>query len=98
MEAVLPIEFQIPSLKLAVELFPDTSPLEECLLYLEQLDDKCRDATLANEAHKKQVKCQYDSLFILRFSPKVTLSWSMTKIRIPWGQASSNPCGSDLSL
>jgi hypothetical protein len=41
MEAVLPIECQIPSLKLAVELFPDTSPLEERLLYLEQLDEKC---------------------------------------------------------
>jgi hypothetical protein len=53
LEAVLPIECQIPSLKLAVELFPDTSPLEECLLYLEQLDEKCRDAALANEAHKK---------------------------------------------
>jgi hypothetical protein len=53
MEAVLPIECQIPSLKLAVELLPDTSPLEECLLYLEQLDEKRRDAASANEAHKK---------------------------------------------
>jgi hypothetical protein len=33
------------------------------------------------------------SSFILVFSSKVTLSWSMTKIRIPWGEASSNPCG-----
>jgi hypothetical protein len=56
MEAVLPIEFQIPSLKLVVELLSDTLPLEECLIYLEQL---C-DAALANEAYKKQVKCQYD--------------------------------------
>ena len=28
MEAMLPIEFEIPSLKLAVELLPDTSPEE----------------------------------------------------------------------
>jgi hypothetical protein len=39
LEAVFPIESQIPSLKLAVQLFPDTSPLEEHLLYLEQLDE-----------------------------------------------------------
>jgi transposase InsO family protein len=39
LEAVLPIECQIPSLKLAVQLLPDTSPLEERLLYLEQLNE-----------------------------------------------------------
>jgi hypothetical protein len=32
LEAVFPIECQIPSLKLAIQLFPDTSPLEEWLL------------------------------------------------------------------
>jgi hypothetical protein len=53
LEAVLPIECQIPSLKLAVELLSNTSPLEECLLYLEQLDEQCHDATSTNEAHKK---------------------------------------------
>ena len=30
------------------------------LLYLEQLDEQRWDATLANEAHKKKFKCQYD--------------------------------------
>jgi len=60
LEAVLPIECQIPSLKLAIQLFLDTSPLEEHLLYLDQLDEKWHDAALANEAHKKRVKCQYD--------------------------------------
>jgi hypothetical protein len=30
----------------------------------------------------------------LRFSLKATLSWSMTKIRTPWGQENSNPFGS----
>jgi hypothetical protein len=57
LEEVFPIECQIPSLKLAVQLLPDTSPLEERLLYLEQLDEQRRDATLANEAHKQRVKC-----------------------------------------
>jgi hypothetical protein len=52
LEVVLPIECQIFSLKLAIELLLDTSPLEERLLYLEQLDEKHRDVSLANEAHK----------------------------------------------
>ena len=60
LEAVLPIECQIPSLNLAVHLLPDTSPLEERLLYLKKLNEQCHDATLANEAHKQKVKCQYD--------------------------------------
>jgi transposase InsO family protein len=40
LEAVLPIECQIPTLNLAVQLLLDTSQLEERLLYLEQLDEK----------------------------------------------------------
>jgi hypothetical protein len=39
LEAVLPIECQIPSLKLVVQLLPDTSPLEEQLVHLEKLDE-----------------------------------------------------------
>jgi hypothetical protein len=53
LEAILLIECQIPSLKLAVDLFPGTSPLEEHLLYLEKLDEQCHDEALANEAHKQ---------------------------------------------
>jgi hypothetical protein len=53
LEADFPIEFQILSLKFAVELLLDTSPLEERLLILEPLDEKRHDAALANEAHKK---------------------------------------------
>jgi hypothetical protein len=34
----------------------------------------------------------------IEFSLKVILSWSMTKINIPWGKANSNPCDSDHSL
>jgi hypothetical protein len=56
----LPIECQIPSLKLAVQLFPDTSLLEEWLIHLDNLNEKRRDVALANEAHKHKVKCQYD--------------------------------------
>jgi hypothetical protein len=60
LEVVLPIECQIPSLKLAVQLFPNTSPLEEWLVHLEHLDEQRRDADLDNEAHKHKVKFQYD--------------------------------------
>jgi len=60
LEAVLPIECEIPSLKLAVELLPNTSPEEERLLYLTRLDETRRNAALANEAHKKRVKVQFD--------------------------------------
>jgi hypothetical protein len=60
LEAVLPIECQILSLKLEVELLPHTSPLEEHLLYLENLNEKHHDVSLAKEAHKQRFKCQYD--------------------------------------
>ena len=59
-ESILPIECEIPSLKLAVELLPDTSLLEECLVHLEQLDEQCRDALVALEVNKHRVKVQYD--------------------------------------
>jgi hypothetical protein len=45
---------------LAIRLFPDTSPLEEWLLYLERLNEQRHDVALSNEAHKHKVKCQYD--------------------------------------
>ena len=38
-ESVLPVECEIPSLNLAIELLPDTSTLEERLVHLEQLDE-----------------------------------------------------------
>ena len=53
LKSVFPIECEIPSLKLVVELLPDTSSLEERLLHLEHLDEQRRDAAMMNEAHKK---------------------------------------------
>ena len=60
LEAVLPIKCQITSVKLAVELLPNTSAKEERFMYLTNLDESRRDVSLANEAHKKCVKAQYD--------------------------------------
>jgi predicted RNA polymerase sigma factor len=59
LEAILPIECEIPSLKLVVELLPNTSVEEECLLYLMRLDETRRNATLVIEAQKRRVKAQY---------------------------------------
>ena len=56
LKAILPIQCQIPSLQLVVELLPGTSAKEERFLYLSNLDETRRDAALANEAHKKHVK------------------------------------------
>jgi hypothetical protein len=60
LEFVLPIECEITSLKLAVQLLPNTSAEEELLLYLMQLDETYCDATLVIETQKKHVKSQYD--------------------------------------
>ena len=63
LEVVLLIQCQIPSLKLSIELLPDTSSEEERFLYLNNLNETRRDIALSNEAHKKCVKAQYDKSF-----------------------------------
>ena len=59
-EAVFPIECEVPSLKIAIDFLPYMTQLEEHLVYLEHLNEQPRDATLENEAHKTWVKSQYD--------------------------------------
>jgi hypothetical protein len=59
----LSIECEIPSLKLVVELLPNTSAEEESLLYLMQLDETHCDAALVILTQKKRVKAQYDKHF-----------------------------------
>jgi hypothetical protein len=50
-EVVLPIECEIPSLKLKVELLPHTSAEEEHFLHLTSLDETHRDAFLVKETY-----------------------------------------------
>jgi hypothetical protein len=57
---MLPIECDIPSLKLTVELLPHTYAEEERFLYLTKLDETRRDVTLVNETYKKWMKIQCD--------------------------------------
>eukprot|EP00253_Pinus_taeda_P035913 PITA_35913 len=59
-EAILPVQCEISSLKLAVNLLPGTSEEEAPFLEIIQLDETRHDAASANEAHKKRVKAQFD--------------------------------------
>ena len=59
-EALFPIECEIPSLRIAIQLLPQTSVLEARLVELKHLDETRRDAAIANKAHKHRVKLQYD--------------------------------------
>ena len=55
-ELVLPVECKIPSLKLAIELLPNTTPLEERFVHPDQLDKQHRDSLVALEVNKRRVK------------------------------------------
>jgi hypothetical protein len=59
-EAILPIECEIPSLKLKIKLLPHTYVEEEHFLYLTRLHETRRDATLVNETYQKRMKSQYE--------------------------------------
>ena len=60
LEAVLPIECEIPSLRLTIELLPHTTDEEQRLLYLSHLDKIRWDAALANKTHQKHIKKRCD--------------------------------------
>ena len=60
LEATLPIECEIPSLRLSIELLPNTTLKEERFLYLNKLNETLCDATLENEVHKRRMKAQYE--------------------------------------
>ena len=53
LEAILPIQCEISSLNLAIDLLPDTFEEEARFLELIPLDETHCDAALANEVHKK---------------------------------------------
>ena len=53
LEAILPVQCEILSLKIAVDLLPGTSEEEARFLQLIQLDETRHGAALANEAHNK---------------------------------------------
>ena len=81
MDSLLSVECEIPYLKLAIELLPDTSTLEERLVHLEQLDEQRRDDLVALEVNKHCIKVQYDKSVHLRKSSEgdFVLSWDQAK-------------------
>ena len=81
MEVVTPVECEIPSLKIAIHVLLDTTELEERLVHLEHLDEQCRDALTANQAHKNRVKSQYDKSVKPRifFEGELVLLWDQDK-------------------
>ena len=91
MKSVLPVECEIPSLKLAIELLPDTFALEERLVHLEQLDEQCRDALVALEVNKRRIKVQYDKFVHPRkfIEGDLVLLWDQAKE--PLGAGKFNP-------
>ena len=54
------LQCEIPSLKLTIDLLPDTSDEEARLFNFTHLDETRHEAQLANEAHKRHIKVQYD--------------------------------------
>ena len=55
-ESVLLVECEIPSLKLAIEILPNSSTLEERVVHLEHIDELRRDSLVALEVNKHHVK------------------------------------------
>ena len=85
------VECEIPSLKLAIELLLDTSPLEEHLVHLQQLDEQCRDALVALEVNKRRIKAQYNNFVHPRVFSEgdLVLLWDQSKE--PLGAGKFNP-------
>ena len=93
MESIFPVECEIPSLKLAVELLPDTSPLEEHLVHLEQLDEQRRNALVALEVNKSRIRSSTISLSVQGGLVKETWSFCGINRNNPWGQGNLILCG-----
>lgn len=60
LEAILPIQCEILLLKLDVDLLPYISTKEAHIFNLIHIDETRCEAALANKAHKRQIKAQYD--------------------------------------
>ena len=76
LEVILPIQCEISSLKLTIDLLPNTSEEEACLLNLIHHDETRREAQLAKKAHKRCIKVQYDK----NFQPRIFLEGDLVLI------------------
>ena len=90
-ESVLPVEREILSLKLTMELLPETSALEERLVHLEKLDEQCRDALVDLEINKHRVKVQHDKFVCPRRFSEGDLVLLYDQATEPIGVGKFNP-------
>jgi hypothetical protein len=90
-ESILSIKCEIHSLKLVIELLPDTTDLEECLVHLEHLDEQCRDASTAIEVNKQRVKVQYDKFVYPQQYVEGELVLLYDQTKKPLGAGKFNP-------
>jgi hypothetical protein len=65
-EANLPIECKITTLRTSIEILPDTAPMDQRLLNLESLDEDRRSSLKNNEEAKKWSKATFDHHVNLR--------------------------------
>ena len=90
-ESILPLECEIPSLKLAIEILPETSKLEKSLVHLDHLDEQHQYVVVALEINKRRIKAQYDkSIFPHRFN-EGDLVLLYDQASKPLGEAKFNP-------
>ena len=69
----MPIKCEIPSLKLAIKILPNTRTEEEHFVYLTNLNEMRRDADLTNESIRKISSPNTISQLNLECSRKVIL-------------------------
>eukprot|EP00253_Pinus_taeda_P007393 PITA_07393 len=93
LEAILPVQCEISSLKLAVDLLPKTSEEEAHFLELIHLEETRRDAASANEPHKKRVKAQFDKNVKPRIFSEGDLVLLYDQESDNWEQGNSNSYG-----
>ena len=85
------MQCEIPSLKLVVELLPDTFALEKCLVNLENLDEQRWDALVALEVNKHPIKVQYDKYVRPRKFSEGDLFLFWDQAKEPLGVGKFNP-------
>jgi hypothetical protein len=92
-EATLPIKCEIPTLHTAIELLPDTAPMEQCLLNLESLDEDRRSSLQNNEAAKNDQRLPLINMSTFAHFTKATSSLLTISLMIPLAMENSSHYG-----
>ena len=79
LEAIFPIQCEISSLKLIIDMLPNTSSEESCIINLIHLDEMRREAKLAYEVHKRRIRRNTTNMSSLTSSQRATWSYFMIR-------------------